>query len=166
MPSLGSIIIADQLTCPPTTIKRSPKGFLPVFITSSIVCLIVSPVSPRKHGKCFEQHKLQHYLNVATEANHCNKPMRRSTHTKTLPVKKKEHWSLWHPNLVLIVFYSASLHHLANFEILDTVHEGDNLMNFTNEKQYFFGLNGSYEDHSLYLLYNVQVQTNFHTIET
>jgi len=39
-------------------------------------------------------------------------------------------------------------------------------MNFTNEKQYFFSLNGSYEDHSLYLLYNVQLQTNFHTIET
>ncbi len=64
--------------------------------------------------------------------------------TKTLPVEKKDHSSLSHPNIVLIVFSSPT--HFGN---LDTVNGGDNTMNFTNEKQYFFSLNGSYEDHCI-----------------
>jgi hypothetical protein len=68
---------------------------------------------------------------------------------KTLRVKKKT-LKFFTSKYSVDCFFPSPTHHLANFGNLDTVNEGENPINFTNEKQYFFNLNGSYEDHCIY----------------
>jgi hypothetical protein len=57
---------------------------------------------------------------------------------KTLPVEKKSTLEFIASKCSVDSFFPSPTHHRANFGNLDTVNEGDNLINFTNEKQYFF----------------------------